>query len=344
MNKIRIGNRNIGNNQLIFIIAEAGVNHNGSVELAKELINCALDAGADAVKFQTYNVDKLVVKGISDNAESQYDMLKRLELKKDDFRVLSKYSNEKGIIFLSTPFDEESVDFLAELGVPAYKIGSGDITNLQLLEYIANKGRPMIISTGMSTLNEIQEAVDVVQNSGNKEIILLHCVSNYPVEIQNCNLNAIKTLKENFNLPVGYSDHSEGITASILAVGLGACVIEKHFTTDKNLAGPDHKASLNPRELKDMVAQIRIAEKMLGTKIKIPIESEMDILKIARKSIVAKVNIKKGTKFSHDMLTIKRPGTGLAPKFLSSIIGKTAKTDIVKDEIITADKIQEKVN
>ena len=340
---IKIGNKLIGEEEPCFIVAEAGVNHNGSVELAKKLIDAAKDAGADAVKFQTFKAESVVVKD-AQKAEyqkettgegSQYEMIKKLELTEEDFRELADYAKEKDIMFLSSPFDKESVDLLHELDVPAFKVGSGEITNLPLLRYIAKKEKPIILSTGMSTLGEIEEALDVIRSEGVEDIILLHCVSNYPARIEDVNLRAMGTLKQAFKLPVGFSDHTLGITAPIAAVALGACVIEKHFTLDRNLPGPDHKASLEPEELKEMAKAIREVEKALGNGIKKPTKEEEEIKKVARRSIVAKVDISKGAIITEDMLDVKRPGTGIEPKYLKFIIGRKTKEDIKKDEIIS---------
>ena len=345
--KIRIEDKLIGEEEPCFIIAEAGVNHNGSVELAKKLIDAAKDAGADAVKFQTFKAESVVVKD-AQKAEyqkettgegSQYEMIKKLELAEEDFRELADYAEKKDIMFLSSPFDKESVDLLHELDVPAFKVGSGEITNLPLLRYIAKKEKPIILSTGMSTLGEIEEALDVIRSEGVEDIILLHCVSNYPARIEDVNLRAMGTLKQAFKLPVGFSDHTLGITAPIAAVALGACVIEKHFTLDRNLPGPDHKASLEPDELKKMVKAIKEVEKALGNGIKKPTKEEKEIKKAARKSIVAKVDISKGTIITEDMLDVKRPGTGIEPKYLKFIIGRKAKEDIKKDDVIRFEMI-----
>ena len=346
--KIRIEDKLIGEEEPCFIIAEAGVNHNGSVELAKKLIDTAKDAGADAVKFQTFKAENIVVKDAEKAeyqkettgiGESQYEMIKKLELAEEDFRELADYAKEKDIMFLSSPFDKESVDLLHELDVPAFKVGSGEITNLPLLRYIAKKGKPIILSTGMSTLGEIEEALDVIRSEGVEDIILLHCVSNYPARIEDVNLRAMETLKQAFKLPVGFSDHTLGITAPIAAVALGACVIEKHFTLDRNLPGPDHKASLEPDELKEMVKAIREVEKALGNGIKKPTKEEEKIKKVARRSIVAKVDIPKGAIITEEMLDVKRPETGIEPKYLKFIIGKKAKEDIKKDDVIKFEMI-----
>jgi len=338
---IKIENRHIGENYPTFIIAEAGVNHNGSLELAKKLVDVAKEAGVDAVKFQTFKTEKIVSKFApkaeyqiknTGNNESQYEMIKKLELTEEEFIELYKYTKEKGLIFLSTPFDFESADFLEDL-VPVYKISSTDLTNLPFLEYIAKKGKPIILSTGMATLGEIEEAVNTIKKY-NEDIILLHCITNYPADFEELNLRAIKTLEEAFKLPVGYSDHSLGIYAPIAAVTLGAVVIEKHFTIDKNLPGPDHKASLNPEELKEMVKAIRLTEKALGDGIKRPTFSEEKIKKVVRKSLVANVDIPKGSIIKREMVTIKRPGIGIEPKYLDVVAGKRARRDIKKDEVL----------
>jgi N-acetylneuraminate synthase/N,N'-diacetyllegionaminate synthase len=342
--KVKISNKLIGNGEPCFIIAEAGVNHNGSVEMAKKLIDAAKDAGADAVKFQTFKAEDVVIekaekaeyqKETTGTEESQYEMIKQLELQENDFKELADYAKKKGIIFLSSPFDKESVDLLEGMNVPAYKIASGEITNFPLLKHIAKKGKPIILSTGMSTLGEVEEALNVFRSEGIEEVILLHCVSNYPAMMVDVNLRALETLKQAFQIPVGFSDHTLGITVPIAAVALGACVIEKHFTLDRSLPGPDHKASLEPDELKEMVKAIRDVEKSLGDGLKRPTKSEEEIKRAARRSIVAKVDILKGTIIIEDMLDLKRPGTGIEPKYMEMIIGKRAKIDIKKEDLIT---------
>jgi len=342
--KTKIGDELIGEEEPCFIIAEAGVNHNGSVELAKKLIDAAKDAGADAVKFQTFKAESVVVKD-AQKAEyqkettgegSQYVMIKKLELAEEDFRELADYAEKKDIMFLSSPFDKDSVDLLHELDVPAFKVGSGEITNLPLLRYIAKKGKPIILSTGMSTLGEIEEALDVIRSEGVEDIILLHCVSNYPARIEDVNLRAMGTLKQAFKLPVGFSDHTLGITAPIAAVALGACVIEKHFTLDRNLPGPDHRASLEPDELKEMVKAIREVEKALGNGIKKPTKEEEKIKKVAGRSIVAKVDISKGTRtpFTKFVLALKPFETHkLFMLIRERIYACTSRDDLLKGEI-----------
>jgi len=341
--KIKIGDKCIGENESVFVIAEAGVNHNGDIELAKNLVDIAVEAGADAVKFQTFKAENVVTKNApkagyqvknTKSNKSQYDMIKKLELSENEFRELYRYAKNKGIIFLSTPFDFESADFLEELVIPAFKVSSTDLTNLPFLEYIAEKGKAIILSTGMGTLGEIEEAINTIKNAGNEDIILLHCITSYPAKFESLNLRAIQNLKEAFKLPVGFSDHSLGIYAPIAAVTLGAVVIEKHFTLDKNLPGPDHKASLNPEELKEMIKGISLIEKALGDGIKRLTPEEREIKKVARRSIVAKVDIQKGVIITKEMITFKRPGIGLPPRYYNEIIGKRARRDIRADELI----------
>ena len=327
----------------IFIIAEAGVNHNGSIVLAKQLIEVAANADADAVKFQTFIAEEVVStdapkaeyqKQTTDSSESQLDMIKKLELSKEDHQELMDYANHKNIMFLSTPFDERSVDLLVELGVPLIKISSGEITNHPFLKYIAKKGLPIILSTGMSTLKEVAEAVLVIKEAGCKDLTLLHCTSNYPARVEDCNLLAMKTMEDAFDVPVGYSDHTPGIYVPLAAAAMGACVIEKHFTLDKNLPGPDHRASLEPADLEEMVRGIRLVEKARGSSVKAPVESELEVRDVARRSIVSKVDIPAGAIITEDMLAFKRPGTGVAPKDISTILGKKAREFINKDELV----------
>ena len=331
-------------NGLCFIIAEAGLNHNGDIKLAYKLIDAAKEAGADAVKFQTFTAEDLVIeeaekaeyqKEATDASESQLSMLKKLELKKNEFKELAEYTRKKGIMFLSTPFGLKSVDILEDCGVPAYKISSGDLTNILLLKYVAEKGKPMIISTGMSNIGEVEFALEAIKEARDlKDIVLLHCVSNYPASFESINLKAMKTLEQAFGLPIGYSDHTEGITISIAAAALGAKVIEKHFTLDRNLPGPDHKASIEPDELRDMVTAIRDVEKAFGDGIKRAMPEELEIRNVARKSIVANEDIPEGTTITEEMLTMKRPGTGIPSMHIELIVGRTAKQKIGKDSLI----------
>lgn len=333
----------------IFIIAEAGVNHNGSIELAKQLIDTAALAGTDAVKFQTFIAEEVASinapkaeyqKETTEISESQYDMIKRLELSKKDHLELIDHAKNRNIIFLSTPFDERSVDLLVELGVPLIKISSSEITNHSFLKYIVKKGLPIIFSTGMSTLEEVAEAVSVIKETGCKDLTLLHCTSNYPAHVEDCNLLAMNTMADAFDVPVGYSDHTPGIYVALAAAAMGACVIEKHFTLDKTLPGPDHRASLEPDELKEMVRGIRLVETALGSSVKAPVESELEVRDVARRSIVAKVVIPAGTVITEDMLTFKRPGTGISPKDSNMVMGKITSQDIIKDEILKFEKLE----
>jgi N,N'-diacetyllegionaminate synthase len=331
-----------------FIIAEAGVNHNGDIEIAKRLIDAAKEAGVNAVKFQTFKAENLVTKDApkadyqinATGSGTQYEMLKKLELSLDDHIVLKKYAEEKDLVFISTPFDFESVDLLEKLDVSLYKISSGDLTNIPLLRYIAKLNKPMLVSTGMANLGEVEGAVNAIKKEGNDKIVLLHCTSNYPTDYEDVNLKAMLTLKEAFKLPVGYSDHTLGIEIPIAAVAMGAVVIEKHFTIDKNLEGPDHRVSLDPQELKDMVKSIRNIEKAMGDGIKRCNENEENTRFSARKSIVAKRKIEKGEKLSLENLTFKRPECGLSPVFIDMIIGKSAVREVQKDEAITLDVIE----
>ena len=315
---ISIGKKSLGNGFPCFIIAEAGVNHNGDLELAKRLIDAAYNSGADAVKFQTFKTDHLVTndaekaqyqKENDNDLMTQYEMLKKLELSENDFKVLSVYAKKKGIIFLSTAFDDESINIIARLDVPAYKIPSGEITNLPYLEMIALQKKPVILSTGMSTIEEIRQAVTWLQKNGCTEIILLHCTSSYPAPLKSVNLRAMDTLKHMFDLPVGYSDHTEDILVAVSAVAMGACIIEKHLTLDRSLPGPDHAASLEPGYFKKMVDAIRNVEIAMGSSEKKPQESEICNRQVARRSIVASQDISGGVQLSEEMLSIKRPGT-----------------------------------
>lgn len=363
--KIKIGNKTLGVGFPCFIIAEAGVNHNGSIEIAKKIIDAALKTGADAIKFQTFRTEKLVTHSLKQakyqvkntgKKESQYDMLKRLELSYDDFRKLKKYCDLRGMIFLSTPHScKEDVDILNEIGVPAFKLGSSDLTNTPFLEYVARKGKPVIISTGMGTMDEVRDAVKTIKKYNDK-IIILHCTTSYPCRLDNVNLKAMINMQKEFNTMVGYSDHTLGTNVSLAAVILGACVIEKHFTLDKKSPGPDHKASIEPYEMMDMIKKIRQTEKLknknstmneipeikkiLGNGTKKPTKKEEEIKKVARKSIVANTHIKKGSIITANMLTIKRPGTGIEPKYLEEIKKKKAKKNIDKDHVISLEDVE----
>ena len=328
------------------IIAEAGVNYNGDINLAKKMVDVAAEAGADIVKFQTGKPEN----SISVNAkkadyqeattgtdESQLEMCKKLMLPDKDYPELVDYCNKKGIEFLSTPFDRESVDFLANLGVRKWKIPSGEITHLPLLVHIAKRGEPVILSTGMSTIEEIRDALSVLTENSANDITVLQCNTEYPTPFEDANITAMNTLKKEFGCNIGYSDHTLGITAPIAAVALGATVIEKHFTLDRHMPGPDQSASLEPDELKTMVKMIRETELSLGDGEKKPSDSELKNKDIARKSIVAKKSIKAGEIFSEENITCKRPGNGISPMKWNDIIGQTAKYDFEFDEQIRVD-------
>lgn len=327
----------------ILIIAEAGVNHNGSLAMAKQLAGVAKAAGADIVKFQTAKPELVISrfaekseyqKAETGEAESQLEMCKRIHLTFDEHAQLKEYCDSIGIAYLSTPFDLDSIDFLQQLGTPMWKVPSGEITNLPYLEKIAATKKPVILSTGMSMISEIEDALTILEDGGAGPITLLHCNTEYPTPIEDANLLAMQDLREQFGLPVGYSDHTAGIEADIAAAALGAVVIEKHFTLDKALPGPDHKASLSPEELTAMVAAVRKTELALGDGRKHVTESEAKNKPIARKSILAKRDIKKGETFTPENLTVKRPGDGISPMRWYDVLGKTAKRDFAEDEKI----------
>lgn len=345
---VNIDGKIIGKGHPAYIVAELGVNHNGNMALVKELIDKASEAGVDAIKFQKFKTEALVTKNApkaryqevtTDAEESQFDMLKRLELSENSLQELYNYAKFKGIEAFATPFDDESVDFLYDLGIKAYKVGSGDITNVPMLKKIAKKGLPVILSAGMSTLGEIEDALDAIRSEGNEQIVLMHCTSNYPTNEEDVNLRAMNTMMTAFQLPTGYSDHTMGTAVSIAAVARGAVIIEKHFTLDRSLPGPDHSASLEPKELKELVDGIRAVERALGSPIKRPNPSELEVKHVAQKSVVAAKEIKKGTIITEDMLTVKRPGGGIKPKHLELVVGREAKVDINEDSIISIDMI-----
>lgn len=341
---IRIGNKIVGENRPVFITAEAGVNHNGDLKTAFKLIDAAAAAGADAIKFQTFKAEQVVTsagemaayqkKNIG-KTESQLEMLKKLELPESFYQPLIKHCREKNIIFLSTPHGSfSSVGLLQRLKVPAFKFGSGDLTNLPVLEYAAKFNKPMILGTGMATLDEVRQAVNTIKKVGNNKIIVLHCTTNYPCPLNEVNLRAMLTMKQKLSVLVGYSDHTSGINVPIMAASLGACLIEKHFTLDKNTPGPDHKASLEPAELKAMAQALRPVNIILGSSVKKPTKSENKIIKTVRKSLVSLAAVNKGDKFTAKNMGIKRPGTGLSPKYYQKIIGRVAKKDIAADSLI----------
>lgn len=349
LNLFHLGGRLVGPGYPCFIIAEAGVNHNGSLDLALELVDAAAEAGADAVKFQTFRADHLVTRGAPKAAyqrattkedESQFEMLKRLELDEAAHRALIERCTQRGLVFLSTPFEEGSADLLEYLGVPAFKLSSGEITNLPFLRYVARKGLPIILSTGMATLEEVGRAVESVQCEGCECLALLHCVSAYPADPTDANLRAMATLRETFGVSVGYSDHTLGIEVPLAAVALGACILEKHFTLDQALPGPDHKASASPREFAALVAGIRKVEIALGDGVKRPAASEADTVRIARKSLVALMDIRKDAIVDVDMVGPRRPGTGMAPGRAAELIGRRAMRDIAEGTVLAPEMFE----
>jgi N,N'-diacetyllegionaminate synthase len=328
----------------VFIIAECGVNHNGSLETAIDLVDAAVAAGADAVKFQTFRSDALATasapkapyqQDTTGAGEAQLDMLRRLELSEEAHRRLADHGAARGIEFMSTPFDEGSCDLLGRIGVRRFKVGSGDLTNLPFLRYVASRGLPVILSTGMATLAEVELAIATVRNAGNEAIAILHCVTEYPAPVSEINLRAIGTLKCAFGIPVGYSDHTLGNEASVAAVALGALIIEKHLTLDKSMPGPDHRASADPGEFRSLVTMVRNVSAALGDGIKRPAASEMKNRDIARRSVVAASALKAGTRLSRDLIAIKRPATGIQPADLEKVLGLALMVDVETDTPIS---------
>lgn len=328
----------------VFIIAEAGVNHNGDINLAKKLIDAAAQSGVDAVKFQTFSAELSISKhtkkaayqkNSADDGETQFEMVKKLELTYDEFRELKEYCDKKGVLFLSTPDEIESADFLSALQ-DIFKIGSAEITNLPLLRHIGALGKKIVLSTGMASMDEIANAIEILIKAGTKrsDITLLHATTEYPTLMEDVNLRAMVTIGSAFNVDYGYSDHTLGIEVPIAAVAMGAKIIEKHFTLDKAMEGPDHQASLNPQELNDMVKAIRNIQTALGNGIKTPTKNELRNIDVCRKSIVARTKISKGDIFSSDNLTVKKPGDGLSPMLWDSVINQRATRDYEKDELI----------
>ncbi|MFT9494664.1 N-acetylneuraminate synthase [Anaerosolibacter sp.] len=327
----------------VFIIAEAGVNHNGSLELSKKLVDMAVECGADAVKFQTFKAHETT--GVfADKAEyqkenmriqeSQYEMIKKLELPFEYFREIQRYCDQKGIIFLSTPDGEESLNFLMELDVPLIKVGSTEVTNPEFLKKISETGKPIILSTGMSNLGEVEQALDMIYSAGNTDVRIMQCTTDYPTNYKDVNLLAMVTMREAFKVPVGLSDHTLSNEAAIAAVALGAGFIEKHITLDREMEGPDHRASMPPQEFKAYVQSIRNTEKLLGDGLKRPTEREKSIMGDVRRSIVAACDLEPGTVISKDLLSFKRPGNGIKPEFAEILEGRVIKRSIKKDELI----------
>jgi len=343
MKKVKIGNRTVGKGEPTFIVAEIGYNFS-TLDEALRSIDAAIDCGVDAVKFQTFKAGTVTTRDVMFPPEagggSQYEEFKRYELSEETHREIFGYAREKGIIAYSTPSHPDDVELLERIGVPAYKIGADDLTNLPLLKYAAKKKLPMIISTGMATMAEVDEAVATILATRNKDIILLHCVSNYPVEkLENVNLRAIATLERAFGLPVGLSDHTTTLSVPVAAVAMGAVLIERHFTLDKKLPVPDAFFSADAKEMKAIVQGIREVERAMGDGVKKPTDIETEMRSQARKGLIAARAIAKGTAITEDMLCIKRPGIGIAPRFLDLVVGRRAKVDIKPDEVITWDKV-----
>ena len=343
-----LGGHLVGPGQPCFIIAEAGVNHNGELDQALALVEAAARAGADAVKFQSFTAEEVAVEDApkasyqqqgDDADESQVEMLRRLELSPADHRVLAERCQERGIIFLSTPFDPASADLLHELGVKAFKLPSGEVTNLPFLRHVGAKGRPVILSTGMSSLAEVKRAVETLEGAGVSQMALLHCVSAYPAPASSANLRAMETMASALGLPVGFSDHTQGIEVALAATALGACIIEKHFTLDRSLPGPDHKASLEPHELSALVRGVRRVEAALGHGRKELMPEERDVMKAARRSLVAARDIPAGTVISQEMLTLRRPGTGLGHEHLAQVTGRKARERIAAGTLVTLEML-----
>ncbi len=339
----RIADRSVGPGSPCFIIAEAGVNHNGELALALALVDAAAESGADAVKFQTFDAARLVTESApkadyqvetTGASESQYEMLKRLELSIDDHRALMRRCDERGVLFLSTPFDEESADLLAELGVAAFKTPSGELTNIPFLRHVARYGKPMIVSTGMATLAEVEAAVDGIRSVREGGLALLHCVSAYPAEAAGVNLRAMDTLARAFAVPTGYSDHTNGLEIALASVAMGACVLEKHYTLDRNLPGPDHRASLEPNDLTALVRGIRSIEAAFGDGQKRPTLGEASTARAARKSLVLARDVAAGEMLTDAHVLLKRPGTGLPPSDRARIVGRAARVAIVAGTVL----------
>lgn len=338
-----IGDRCVGDEMACFIIAEAGVNHNGSFDVARQLIDAAAAAGVDAVKFQTFRADELVApdapkaeyQTANDRRdESQLDMLRRLEIPSAWYPELIAHCERAGLIFLSTPFDDESARLLAGFGMLAFKVPSGELTNLPYLSRLATFGRPLIVSTGMAVLHEVEAAIAAIRDAGDPPVVLLHCVSRYPTPIDEANVRALQTLRERFNLPVGYSDHTEGLEASTAAVALGACVVEKHLTLSRGLPGPDHLASVEPHELAELVRRIRLIQRALGSGEKAPSAEEREIANIARKSLITARALPCGHRLAAADLVIRRPGTGLPPSALATTVGRRLTRDLPANHVL----------
>ncbi len=341
--RVRVGSRAVGDGEACYIIAEAGANHNRSLSMAKELIDAAAAARADAVKFQTYSAETLYSRKTPRftyldplTEKSTWDLIKEIELPRAWQPELQAYARSKGIEFLSTPFDHAAVDELDALGIPAMKIASFELVDVELVAHAARTHRPLLLSTGMADYGEILEAMRRAWAEGNEQIVLLHCISLYPAPARLANLRAIATMRRAFGVPVGFSDHTRSVSVPAVAVGLGACLIEKHFTLDRTLPGPDHPFALEPGELVSMIAAVREAESAMGDGRKLgPADEEREMYEKARRSIVAARAVRKGTALTREMLTVKRPGTGIPPALMDRVVGRVARVDIEEDDVIT---------
>jgi N-acetylneuraminate synthase len=349
MNPISIDGHEIGTGRPTFVIAEAGVNHNGQLELAERLVDIAAEAGCDAIKFQTFDPELLATpsagkaeyqRETTGTAGSQLEMLQGLVLPRDAHARLKQRARDRKLVFLSTPFDEPSADFLEELGVPAFKVSSGDLTNVLLLRHLARKRRPLLLSTGMATLDEVLAAVATLTEAGASEIALFHCVSNYPAQPIDCNLRAIGTLRDATGLPVGWSDHTLGIDVTVASVALGADLVEKHFTIDRTLSGPDHRASLEPQELASMVRGIRNAQAALGDGVKQPRPAELAVAAVARRSLCYREELAAGTRIAEHQLIALRPGTGIPTKDLGRIVGRQLGRPVHRGQLVSVDDFE----
>jgi N,N'-diacetyllegionaminate synthase len=333
-NEIIINNKKIGSQHNPFFIAEAGLNHNGDIEIAKKMIDKAIESGADAIKFQTYKSEEFLTE-----SSEYFNFFKNVELSFDEFKELNNYAKEKNFIFFSAPFDIPSADFLYKIDVPCFKIASSDLTNMPLIRHIAKMKKPMIISTGIGTMKEIEEAVNWCLSENNDQIALLHCVANYPALPEETNLDAIKSMMKKFNFPIGFSDNGESELVDIAAVSLGACIVEKHYTLDKKFDGPDHSFSIEPKDLKNLTSQLSLIKKIKGTGLKQPTDFELLNKPAIRKSITAKVDILKGEKLTENNMSIKRPEGGIEPKSWDSLLSKCTNKLIKKDSVIKWDDL-----
>jgi N,N'-diacetyllegionaminate synthase len=345
---VAVGGREIGEGRACFVIAEAGVNHNGETALALALVDAAADAGADAVKFQTFRADHVVAPTApkagyqletTSSDESQLEMLRRLELDRDAHVALKQHAEARGLVFLSTPFDAASVELIDGLGVEAFKIGSGELTNRPLLEEIGRRRRPVFLSTGLADLEEVRRGLEILRDAGADGVVVLHCVSEYPAAVEDANLRAMVSMRDALEVPVGYSDHTPGVEAALAAVALGACVVEKHFTLDRALPGPDQRASLEPAELASFIASIRRVEASLGDGVKRPTETERENALAVRRSLAAAVDIPAGAVLTREMLTALRPGTGISPDRIDQLVGRRLTRSVGRNELLALDDL-----